>query len=364
MSKPFLISKQELVENEQARLIKHIKHPTLPLRLWNYTEHCTYKARNWNYYTRLCRGLVTTPAPNHKERVVALPFSKFFNMNETEETRPEALPNLPYECTDKIDGSLIEVYGFTPEGAQPLTMVHTRGSWDNEQGQKARDYLWNNIRYNVMGDFITEHCATLLFEITYPGNGVVSYGKDTQMTLIGVRTLPAADDYFHSDLKAVAELIGCPVVPLHEELTLDKLGDFNEKPNMEGHVVRFSNGLRIKVKTDWYVRAFRMKNWWRPSRILEALIEVGHFDDSALDEEARKIAADYMEQFRIQYNVLDARVQKALQEVAGKSRKEAALLIKQQYGDVSGPIFTALDGKPYDKILWTMLKEREKKNEQ
>jgi len=52
-------------------------HPTLPLTIWNYTEKVQYESL-WDEVTLSARGLVT----DGNGRVVARPFSKFFNIEE------------------------------------------------------------------------------------------------------------------------------------------------------------------------------------------------------------------------------------------------------------------------------------------
>src|SRR5271170_895905 len=95
------------------------------LILYGYTDRCTFD-RHWNEYTLVARGLII-----HKfsGQVVAKPLSKFFNLNETEETSFKNLPkDMPYEAFEKVDGSLGIIFNYNG-----VWQVATRGSFYSEQ---------------------------------------------------------------------------------------------------------------------------------------------------------------------------------------------------------------------------------------
>ena len=52
--------------------------PHVGLEIYTYTRQCYY-GKLWNATTTLARGLVLAPA---EQRIVALPFVKFFNYGE------------------------------------------------------------------------------------------------------------------------------------------------------------------------------------------------------------------------------------------------------------------------------------------
>ena len=108
-----------------AGLVRVQRHPTLPLRIFNYTEQAVF-GRHWTAVTRTCRGLVAAA----DGRIVARPWPKFFNHGEL---ATEALDlAAPVEVTDKADGSLGILYPV-PNGHA----VATRGSFTSEQALHA-----------------------------------------------------------------------------------------------------------------------------------------------------------------------------------------------------------------------------------
>ena len=79
------------------------------LTLYKYSTKTVFEG-NWNYHTSTARGLIL----DDNGKVIARPFSKFFNLNERPETRLEVLPQETPELADKLDGSLIVCF-FNPE---------------------------------------------------------------------------------------------------------------------------------------------------------------------------------------------------------------------------------------------------------
>lgn len=97
------------------------------LELFGYNAVMSYHM--WDKYCLLARGLVL----NHSERrVVATPFPKFFNYGEG----GVKLPALPFEVTEKMDGSLGILFHHGTSWR-----VTTRGSLTSEQGLWATRYL-------------------------------------------------------------------------------------------------------------------------------------------------------------------------------------------------------------------------------
>jgi RNA ligase len=106
-------------------LVRVQRHPSLPLRIFNYTEQAVY-SRTWNAATTVCRWLIV----DDDEWVIARPWPKFFGYGE----HPDGALDLdaPVEVTDKADGSLAILYP-TPDGHA----IATRGSFASEQAQHA-----------------------------------------------------------------------------------------------------------------------------------------------------------------------------------------------------------------------------------
>jgi RNA ligase len=245
--------------------IRAVLSPDGDYVLLNYTEEATYE-RTWSPVERVCRGLVL-----HIESttIVALPFPKFFNLNEVEETRFDNLPNESFEVTTKMDGSC----GIVWRDLEGRMRISTRGSFVSEQAEWAQRY-WDEH----YGPDRLPADTTLLFEIIYPENRVVLKYRPEEagLYLIGGRLNNLGTDYSYSALAILAKASGFKTVPRHH--ILDLAGFVEVLPGligMEGVVIRFRNGLRVKLKTEEYVQLHKLISGLTPKRALDLLKQGG-----------------------------------------------------------------------------------------
>lgn len=157
-----VVSATELAAAVADGLVRVQRHPSLPLRIFNYTEHTVY-SRTWTTATLQSRGLIV----DDQDQVIARPWRKFFNAFELEDTVLDL--HAPVEVTDKADGSL-GIYYPTVDGPA----VATRGSFAGEQAQHATALY----RVQYQGKWAPVDGWTYLFEIVYPQNRIVlDYGR-------------------------------------------------------------------------------------------------------------------------------------------------------------------------------------------
>jgi len=310
------------------------RHDSAPLRIYNYTPKVQYD-RLWCDVTKSSRGLIL----DNDGQIVARPFRKFFNLGEHQ---PDEIPSEPFDVFDKADGSLGILYWHDGE-----PRIATRGSFVSDQSKVATAMLHEQYRDAI--DQL-QPSLTYLFEIIYPENRiVVDYGDRRELVLLG-----AVDTATGEELSTVPD-IGFPVIR-----RFDGIGDFRElvdhnEPNREGYVVRFRNGMRIKVKMAEYVRLHRLltmvstKTIWEMLRAGESLQDVLDRVPDEFYEWVKRVERDLREQF--------AKVEReALAEYRGgfESRREAAEYFKTcQHTHL---LFRLLDGKPYADAIWKRLK--------
>jgi hypothetical protein len=332
------------------------RHPTLPLLIYNYSRTTQFSGI-WDDITLNCRGLVLDLEGN----VIAKPFPKFFNYEEhtAENSKLPPIPNESFEVYEKMDGSLGIFFHY--EGEWHMA---TRGSFTSEQAIKGMEIAkkYNYDRFCVPG-------FTYLFEIIYPENRiVVDYGKEERLVLLGIinpkgEELPyeeIADDGW--DIVMKYKTWGEDWETLKKEISKDN----------EGYVIRFSGGMRMKIKGDEYVRLHRIltnfstKDIWellKNGEPLEPFLErvPDEFDDwvkrtamnlrysfHSIDERAGK----YHDGFRYgKYN--DKEVE--------PTKKEFAEYVKQFPKELSAVMFKMWDKQPYDHIIWSMIKPKYEK---
>jgi RNA ligase len=270
-------------------------------------------------------------------RIVARPFKKFFNL---EELPADEIPDEPFEAYEKIDGSLGILYWLANK-----PYIATRGSFISEQAIRATKNL--NEQYTHTFDKLDRN-ATFLFEIIYPGNKiVVDYGDKNDLVLLAVVDNATGEDLPLPD-------IGFPVVKKYDGINDLSLLKSLEEENKEGFVIKFKNGLRVKVKFAEYLRLHRIVTGVSNVIIWEHLAEGRSFEDllekvpDEFYEWVKKTSAD----LTAQYNAILFDSQSSFKQL--DTRKETALYFQmQKYRSI---LFAMLDGKSYDKIIWKMVR--------
>jgi RNA ligase len=241
-------------------LVKPFFHPTLPLIGLNYTpvaHNVLYMfPQGWTDQLRLCRGIIF----DRTGQLVALSFPKFFNHGEHPET--QNLPKLPFEATLKQDGHLGIIFRYQHE-----FVLTTRGSFESRSSVLGNTMLTRYVRENNWKkNFPTN--LTLLVEIIHPDTKVfVDYQGQKRFTIISANSTATMADYGYRRLMGYASKLGLevtpiwtgksesdPLVDLRKNITslVEMMGD-RAVQNTEGYVIRFSNGLRVKVKFQTYI---------------------------------------------------------------------------------------------------------------
>ncbi len=341
------IDKIQLEKRVAEGLITKRKHPTQELYIYNYTPMCQF-GRNWDEYTMMCRGLIL----DFEYNVVCRPFKKFFNLEEMEGT----LPNGDFEVTEKVDGSLGILYWV-----DDVPYIATRGSFESEQAIKGTEILHKLKEY--WGSFNNQE-FTFLFEIIYPENRiVVDYGGIEDLVLLAVINRETGEeldiDMLHNDL------------PFHAARKHYGIKDINilkngKEENKEGYVIKWKNGLRLKIKFEEYVRLHRLVTGVNERRIWD-ILRNGESLDELLDrvpDEFYNWVKETKENLEKQFRIMDIQAM-VLKKDAEKldSRKDQALFIISQNKQISGAVFNLLDGKEKKAkdYLWKLLKPKVEK---
>lgn len=245
----------KLVEDGYVR--KQI-HPTLPLAIYCYTE-LTEHEKMWTPLTRVCRGLIVeTPTG----RRVAKPFEKFFNIGAMPETYIDNLPNLPYIVTNKFDGSMLIIYHYNGEWR-----TATKGSFTSDQAVKGKEML---NKYNMSN--VSSH-STLICEVIYPANRiVVDYKGEEKLVLLAMFHMPTGDEYNRATLEMTSKNTNMQVSPIYDLSIEQMIGlQTSLSQNEEGFVVRYANGLRLKIKGSEYLKMHKLKSELTPLAFWEAM---------------------------------------------------------------------------------------------
>jgi len=319
-------------------------HPTLPLTIWNYTPKVQYE-NTWDEITLQCRGLVTDDNGN----VVARPFKKFFNIEEGKHT-----PTSEFEVYEKMDGSCIILFNYNDEW-----VFATRGSFTSDQSKKAYEFA---EKYPIE---ILDKNNTYLFEILFKNNRiVVDYGDYEGLVLLGAFNTKTGKEIEYSELKKID---GFELVRNYDGIEdYTKLKSLIDN-NAEGFVIRFSNGDRMKIKGEEYLRLHKIMTNVSTTGIWEMLSNGDNVNELLKDvpDEFYKKIQNYVRDLKYNY------VQ--ISEMAGKlhdgfrygkyndvdpepTKKEFAEFVFKQQKVLHPVMFAMWDKKKYDKIIWNILK--------
>jgi T4 RnlA family RNA ligase len=172
---------------------------------------------------------------------------KFFNLNENESTRKEKVIELKIKSVrEKADGSVVNFIKL-PNGK---ILAKSKTSFDSDQAKMAQSIFENDPKTN---SFVTDCLNKQLnphFELVSPKNRIVVNYDTTKLILLGVR-----DE--HGQYQNLEEFDFITTELTHK--SLDELLDIRTKiENTEGWVVEFDGGLKIKIKTEWYVSLHRI----------------------------------------------------------------------------------------------------------
>ncbi len=336
------INRAILKEYIDDKLVTEQKHPVSDLYIYNYTPLAQF-SKAWDEVTMLCRGLIT----DGSGRVIAAPFTKFFNYSEY----TGELPSLKYIITEKMDGSLGICYPY-----KGVLSIATRGSFTSEQAKVGDQMLQEYIKKHGL-DWYDER-YTYCFEIIYPENRiVVDYGKERRLVLLAVIN---TNDGHEIDPHSTGYKDVVTMLPQSTELA-DLLAMEQEK-NKEGFVIRWANGLRLKLKFEEYVRLHRLVTRVQAKDVWELLrtgSDLNEFLDNVPDE-FYKWVQDTIADLKAKYNDLEFASQRTFTEVSKlATRKEiAADVVMQNRPIIRAVVFAMLDNKDYKQIIWKAIKPK------
>ena len=344
---------EKLNEYFEKGLVYKQVHPTLPLTIWNYSEKVQYEGL-WDEITLQTRGLVTDNDGN----IIVHPFKKFFNIEEGKHT-----PTEEFEVYEKMDGSLGILFFY--EGKW---IVVTRGSFTSDQSVKAQELL----RSKYIVESIPKGYATL-FEIIYPENRiVVDYGDEEKLVVLGMTSRVSGKEMDYNSLLNVHNESGMSVVKKYDGIKDYKQLKEMVKNDQEGFVVKFSNGDRVKVKGVEYLRLHKIMGNLSTTAVWEVLSNGGDMENLLKDvpDEFYKKIKTYVQDLKYGFFQISERAGKLHDGFRyGKygdrdselTKKEFAEFVFNQDKVLQPVMFSMWDGKPYDHIIWRIIKPAFKK---
>lgn len=313
----------------QDGFVSKRKHPTLPLWVLNYTAKVQFDWL-WDEITLNCRGLIV----DENDIVIARPLPKFFSYEQLE----CKLPNGTFEVQEKMDGSLGIVFDYMGQ-----TVIATRGSFESDQAKRAYDLLpkgWKPLS-----------SLTYLFEIIYKENRVVvDYDYEGLVFLTALNSM--GDEY-----ELLMEEFRKPKTYSYEKVE-DMLAHADN--NLEGFVLKYADGTRVKVKLEEYKRLHRLLTGVSEKTIWEALQVEGGFERliERVPDEFYNWAHKVHETLNRDYWQDEKNALEIFRNKPDGDRKTVALYFNEFNPRYKGILFHMLDGKDYSNAIWKMNKPK------
>lgn len=327
------------------------------LAIFNYTEAAQFD-RVWNDATNKCRGLILrleNGVLDESAEVVARPFNKFHNLNTeyVPETMEANLPNEAPLVTTKLDGSMGVVYLYADEWR-----VATRGSFDSDQARWASQWY---AQHQLAHPAAWPADVTPVCEVIYAANRIVVDYDFEGLVVLSIIDNETGAELARADVESWAAVNGLPVVPKFDK-TLAECAAENTA-NEEGYVLSYSNGVKVKVKFEEYVRLHRILTGLNPKTVWEMLSQ-GQSEaiDKLLNDPKMpvtfvawltQVSADL--QLKFMEIELEAQAVFAARPASSVRKDQAMYFMQSPHKAI---LFQMLDGKSYAETIWDRIKPK------
>ncbi|KAF3170076.1 hypothetical protein EYR41_001894 [Orbilia oligospora] len=226
-----------------------------------------------------CRGHTFRLDPSNVETtptLISIPMEKFFNVGENPMTM-----NLDWSkvvrVDDKRDGSLISTVSVG-DGDDGEFILKSKTSLISQQAKLATDLL-GTPEYEPLWEAcrrMTKLGFTVNMEYTAPTNQIVLTYKGTELRVLNIRSLDDGSYLPLSDLDIPTKFL---VDTFVDKVSQSWVDDARTKTGVEGWVLWFDSGMKVKLKTDWYSNLHLQKERVASSRSLFELVLMEQSDD-------------------------------------------------------------------------------------
>lgn len=328
--------------------------------VWIYPK---LEGTSWNQQNIILRSSIWRKSDGE---LVSPGFKKFFNWLQMPQIDPppDALSG-KVQVVEKLDGSCLIVSKYKGE-----LIIRTRRALA-ETMLNGDEIAYFKAKYpRAFENNWLNNGWTLIYEWLTPSNQIVLRYQEPEIRLTGAI---AHDTYTYmgqEQLDRLAEWLG---VARPKYFKYDSLEEMIQKitdlKGEEGVCVYFGNGQRIrKIKSDWYNSVHCFRNAMNLKNIVDLYfnMDVQNYQDfcNKVEEQytweglqmARPLISSVSDAMKDVHNILGG-MERFLEKLKGKARKEQAIEITKAYGDTGRAdiLFTLLDKKPMNRNQWKKL---------
>ena len=325
-----LLSCLELNQHENMLLIRYGRYSNI------YDGEIEASGEDlWDRYDgfyRECRSVVIDV---ENDCIILSPFSKFFNVNELEETSLENIQRRisnakTIEFSDKLDGSMQSARWYNNRiimaGSQA---INPDNSWRLQDGYRM---LNENPRYKEM--LKKNPYFTFIFEyISLKDAHVVKYTKEQEgLYLIGVRNVLDGRECDYKSVIDIANKFNIPTTKLFDKTIEQVMSELDDKSSdeAEGFVINI-DGYKVKLKYNDYVHIHKALSKLSSVNLIIRSIADDKYDDLlaklpvAYHDQVKKVATivvDYI-------NRTEKRIREYFNEAPKNDKKEFMIYVSE-----------------------------------
>jgi RNA ligase len=289
--------------------------------------------------------------------IIRRPYSKFFNVNEREETLEENIDlSLPHVILEKLDGSMISSFIINDEIIWATKMA------SEDFHLAVKKFVDDKPQYEKFARHCINIGFTPIFEWCSRENRIVlDYGEDN-LILTAVRDMISGEFVSYENLQYYSEVHGIPIVRAFDPAKdINVLVEYTRGlEDLEGFVIRFDDGSMTKLKCDWYIRIHKAKDALsREYAVINAWLN-NELDDllAVLPENDKKVVNEQVTRFHDLMNGVIDRTWEVAQYALDNhiDRKTFALEVAPKYPKyVSSFIFGSWNELSLETISYAVL---------
>ena len=289
------------------------------------------------------------------EKIVALPFPKFFNLGEVKYTKDLDMTKIKF-ANEKIDGSLISVFKLNGK-----FYCKSMKSIESDVSKESQKYFDNslNIRLHAF-DKISRGLSPMYEYVSSTCKIVIDYGK-SKMFYLGSRDMKTGEIHYPNESDALVVDAPCQFFDSEE------INKYLKTSNVEGVVVTLEDGQMVKLKTEEYCKLHRIVSNFSDKNIIESIIDktyddlIGQLQQNNLNEYKEK-AFIINENFWNRYRDIEEYVTERFDELNLKYSTRKEIAMHMQFSSMIVPwshamIFKLLDKRPIKELIFKRLRE-------
>jgi len=229
-----------------------------------------------------CRGITFDSEGN----CVCRTMEKFFNINENKHSQLSDLDFNHALAFDKLDGSMISIVRVNNK-----LYCKTKKSFYSSVALSAQKYFDTQPNLQALSNYMIDRGWTPTFEYESPETQIVIQQTEQKMSLLLARNIVSGTYLPNDDLVILANWQHTPI-PGWSNVTniLNLIALAKEAVGVEGWVIQLQSGVRVKLKTDWYLKLHRLTDY--TERSIFDLIIAEEIDDLMPLLETREGAVD------------------------------------------------------------------------